>query len=770
MSAELIGAEMKRIRWPAFERLEWRQCLDGFGFAVHEIDVPEPAGTPSMVLADLDGDGDRDLLSESIWRPNDGSGEFGPARLMFTERPFDRLLAVDVDQDGDVDVVASGTFNSRHELAWFENRDGRGLLGPTRIIASTESNQVSLQLAGTDFDDDGDIDLLESSHQALRLYENLDGSGTFQLAYEWKGMRHPVVEDVDLDGDADIVASQSSSLVLLEFKNGTYLAPSVIHGQAGPLAIGDVNQDGVVDWILGESAGLQWYEWNPEDRTTTWRQTIRDVDVNGFAAIRKVVLGDIDIDGDLDIAAVVTSESADVIPFLEVFQLRETRYEEIFSIPSEGHFSGDVALCLCDVNGDLAADLVSQTAVRTFTIPAQQFAAPRYFADNFRAIPSASSLADLDGDGDLDAVFADWFDGCFIEAPYPCEARLSWFENMDGKGSFSPRKVVWKSTGLRVDNILMFDVDEDSDLDMVFWRSESDSSGVQWIENLDGQGSFGNALALSSGRLLGVADLDRDGSVDRVTQERDQVVVVFGRDRETVTVPGRAAPSSPLLDWDADGDLDLVVANGSTLYWRENLGGRQFSEPQVVMTDASFPFGYQFLDLDEDGDQDVVWSTFPEVTLVWQQNLGPNQWSELRPIAPRTHVVPSFDVDQDGDLDVFAFYAGKRALYLNDGQGNFTRAPMLIDPLASAWGDIDGDGDLDFLSLEYAWYERRTLGDANGDGRFNSTDLVAVFQSGKFDHWIERNSTFQTGDWNGDGDFNSTDLILALQVGNYRAE
>ena len=53
-------------------------------------------------------------------------------------------------------------------------------------------------------------------------------------------------------------------------------------------------------------------------------------------------------------------------------------------------------------------------------------------------------------------------------------------------------------------------------------------------------------------------------------------------------------------------------------------------------------------------------------------------------------------------------------------------------------------------------------GDANGDGLFNSTDLVIVLQAGEYEDRIEDNSTFAEGDWNGDGDFDSSDLVLSL--------
>ena len=63
----------------------------------------------------------------------------------------------------------------------------------------------------------------------------------------------------------------------------------------------------------------------------------------------------------------------------------------------------------------------------------------------------------------------------------------------------------------------------------------------------------------------------------------------------------------------------------------------------------------------------------------------------------------------------------------------------------------------------------RQPGDVNGDGIFNSSDLVMVFRAGEYNDDIDGNSTFEEGDWNGDGDFDSSDLVVTFQVGHYVA-
>lgn len=91
-------------------------------------------------------------------------------------------------------------------------------------------------------------------------------------------------------------------------------------------------------------------------------------------------------------------------------------------------------------------------------------------------------------------------------------------------------------------------------------------------------------------------------------------------------------------------------------------------------------------------------------------------------------------------------------------------------------------GDLALWAISTGWRASQSLlgspgmadgsalaGDANGDGRFDSQDLVLVFQAGKYEDDVPKNATFAEGDWNGDGDFTSSDLVAAFQTGAYES-
>ncbi|MCA9172852.1 MAG: VCBS repeat-containing protein, partial [Planctomycetales bacterium] len=143
--------------------------IDGFfGFA------------QAVVVADLDEDGDLDVIGGSqaagiAWWENETihrSAAFGAGLEVASLGQAARAIVADVDGDGDLDVVATGTST----LLWAENL-GAGLGWTVRTLTTTLV--IARGVAAGDIDADGDLDIVVTSALSGEVlwFEN-DGSPT----------------------------------------------------------------------------------------------------------------------------------------------------------------------------------------------------------------------------------------------------------------------------------------------------------------------------------------------------------------------------------------------------------------------------------------------------------------------------------------------------------------------------------------------------------------------------------------------------------------
>ena len=83
--------------------------------------------------------------------------------------------------------------------------------------------------------------------------------------------------------------------------------------------------------------------------------------------------------------------------------------------------------------------------------------------------------------------------------------------------------------------------------------------------------------------------------------------------------------------------------------------------------------------------------------------------------------------------------------------------------------DLNADSHVSLDDMDYLLTEllQTVIGDVNLDGNFNSSDLVSLFQIGKYEDHVPRNTFWSEGDFNCDGDFTTADLVLAFQKARY---
>merc|ERR1711871_1469375 len=101
-----------------------------FSFSTQKTITTQTNDARSVYAADIDGDGEMDVLSASYmddkiaWYENtDGHGTFSTQKTITTQACFARsVYAADIDGDGDMDVLSASLL----EIAWYENTDGQG--------------------------------------------------------------------------------------------------------------------------------------------------------------------------------------------------------------------------------------------------------------------------------------------------------------------------------------------------------------------------------------------------------------------------------------------------------------------------------------------------------------------------------------------------------------------------------------------------------------------------------------------------------------------
>jgi hypothetical protein len=137
-------------------------------------------GASSVYAADVDGDGDMDVLSASFnddkiaWYENDGRQNFTNHIITRAADGAQSVYAADVDGDGDLDVLSASSNDDK--IAWYENDGEQNFT--SHVITSSAAQARSVYAA--DVDGDGDMDVLSASRfgDNIAWYEN-DGQQNF---------------------------------------------------------------------------------------------------------------------------------------------------------------------------------------------------------------------------------------------------------------------------------------------------------------------------------------------------------------------------------------------------------------------------------------------------------------------------------------------------------------------------------------------------------------------------------------------------------------
>lgn len=336
---------------------------------------------------------------------------------------------------------------------------------------------------------------------------------------------------------------------------------------------------------------------------------------------------------------------------------------------------------------------------------------------------------DIDGDGDMD-----------IASASRGNDTIAWQENIDGLGTFGPQQIISNTLDQTV-YVHAADLDGDGDMDVLGIAGFEDL--IVWFENLDGIGNFGSQRIISTTTDLPneivAADLDGDGDLDVIVCSVNENAIIWFENtnglgdfgpKQIITNNALSGRSVYATDFDGDLDIDLVATSSGNkrLYWYENLDGLGTFGPDLLIVETEDFGGFVSvfaIDIDGDGDNDVLAAEFGGNTLSWFENIngqgafGPQQIISSTLITP--FMVFSIDLDNDGDADVLsASGTDDKVVWFENlnGLGAFSAEKVITSltdsPRSVYAADLDGDGDHDVLSASIAdntiaWYENLTI-------------------------------------------------------------
>jgi tetratricopeptide (TPR) repeat protein len=321
-----------------------------------------------------------------------------------------------------------------------------------------------------------------------------------------------------------------------------------------------------------------------------------------------------------------------------------------------------------------------------------------------------AETSDIDGDGDLDVLVS------VMGTILPSDAHtgeIIILEN-DGNETFTPRIIAEHIQ--RVADVRGGDLDGDGDIDLSVAQFGYTQGQVGWFEN---KGNW---------KFVQHQLIDKSGAIH-----------------------------APITDIDNDGDLDIVALlsqEWETVYGFVNDGNGNFE--QLILhdvADADFSSsGISVADLDQDGDEDVIWTNgdafvavdyrpLPTHGVQWLENRGNLNFAYHRIGQLDGAYGPSVaDMDGDGDFDIvtvaeFAHWNEPDTasiVWWEQGKGgSFTRHNIAKDPthlVTCDVGDLSGDGRPDIVVGGMALYpplDRITrVAVWENDGEWSTSDEI----------------------------------------------
>ncbi|OUJ74865.1 FG-GAP-like repeat-containing protein [Hymenobacter crusticola] len=751
-------------------------------------EVSVGTGPENVAVGDVDGDGDLDLVTRgsgntATLQLNTGAGVFATSSVVNLGGAPADLAFGDVDADGDLDLL---TLNSNRTVSVRLNNGSGTFSGTQEIVLIGNPSPEALSLAIGDVDGDGDLDLLASCSSPSSVTDTRgtvyvrfnNGTGTFtgEAVLDVNVPVSIALGDIDGDGDLDLLAPFFGSGRVF----GSFVVPRLNDGtgnfsEVGTLtnldyfpagvALGDLDRDGDLDLVTANRSSTVSVRLNNGGGVFTGSGNLPSNEA------ARVTLGDVDGDGDLDLLVTSLANAVNVHLNNGMGGFGAAQLVAVGTNP--------LGIATGDLDGNRTLDFLTANSVsNTVSVRLNQAAATSALAvtalsptRNARSAPRATDVAVTFNQA--------------LSTGAATQQALKVFSAQAGGKKVGTATV--SGSTLILNPATDFKAGETvfATLTTAAQSSSGASLAVPQVFQFTAatspsNGSFGGGSDPTVGTTplnVTTGDVDGDGDLDLFTANVNTNTVSIRLNNGAAGFAGSQeisvgrGPSQVVLgDVDGDGDLDLATANSRTIFpgtisVRLNNGQGSFSgTTEVAVGDT--PHAVALADVDGDGDLDLLAANYTAgsgntstVSVRLNNGLGAFSGTQDVSIGTRPLSIAVGDVDADGDLDFVTANSNQltASVRLNDGNGTFSGSTDVTvgpNPEGVALGDLDGDGDLDLVVANGDAGRLRVLPNA-GNGTFAAGQEVVV---GTLPHGVV------LGDVDGDGD-----LDLATANNGYDA-
>lgn len=335
--------------------------------------------------------------------------------------------------------------------------------------------------------------------------------------------------------------------------------------------------------------------------------------LSGITGARSIHYGDIDGDGDIDLAAGGTT-------ILALYKNNNIGGFINSTVATEAQPIRDIFISDLDDDGD--NDIIYTVAVSDVVRWAENtdgegISFTIHTISSALGDPTGVYVFDLDNDNDKDVIVT------YITTA--ALNRVSIFKN-DGSETFTEEFIFANdgtNKGFRMIDI--GDIDDDGDFDIVVG---SNTVGELNLYTNDGGVSFTeNTISITQDfNVPFIVDLDDDGDKDIVALSQTALSWHNNDGSETFTETNistfvAATDGLGVADFDVDGDIDIIVANFSTdiLYFFENDGTESFTKT-AIDTGLVQIWDLIATDLNDDGSVDIATAALSAGVVSWFEN------------------------------------------------------------------------------------------------------------------------------------------------------